>query len=363
MNKNNKNIEFEKLRLLFLEKKYKEAKILSENFIKKYPKDIILLKLIAEQEYSLENYQEAKKSYNKVIALSNESVDPFIKLTAIYSHLKEYDNVIKIASKGICVYKNNLILYRNLVIAQIHEKKFLEAFENIKIIEEIDIYDEVPASFGWYLKEQLDLNYKFKYLNNPINYLRKYSTSKLYKNNFLKKLNSFIEEIPKTWEPKNQTTKFGYQSENNLFYEYKESNILKAVVNLISKSIEEYRENFKKSEDLFIKDFPDEFYLVGWGVDLRKSGYQGSHNHRDSWLSGVLYLKIPKNLNNNEGNIEFSSHGYNLPISNKKKISSSSFKPFEGALVMFPSSLFHRTIPFISEDNRICIAFDVRKIK
>ena len=45
MNKNNKNIEFEKLRLLFLEKKYKEAKILSENFIKKYPKDIILLKL------------------------------------------------------------------------------------------------------------------------------------------------------------------------------------------------------------------------------------------------------------------------------------------------------------------------------
>ena len=30
-----------------------------------------------------------------------------------------------------------------------------------------------------------------------------------------------------------------------------------------------------------------------------------------------------------------------------------------GDIVLFPSSLFHRTIPFDSADERICIAFDM----
>jgi hypothetical protein len=31
-----------------------------------------------------------------------------------------------------------------------------------------------------------------------------------------------------------------------------------------------------------------------------------------------------------------------------------------GDIVFFPSSLFHRTIPFESDEERICIAFDVK---
>ena len=30
-----------------------------------------------------------------------------------------------------------------------------------------------------------------------------------------------------------------------------------------------------------------------------------------------------------------------------------------GNIVLFPSSLFHRTIPFESDEERVCIAFDV----
>jgi len=30
-----------------------------------------------------------------------------------------------------------------------------------------------------------------------------------------------------------------------------------------------------------------------------------------------------------------------------------------GDIVLFPSSLFHRTIPFSAAQDRICIAFDV----
>ncbi|WP_373280560.1 putative 2OG-Fe(II) oxygenase [Methylomonas koyamae] len=35
-------------------------------------------------------------------------------------------------------------------------------------------------------------------------------------------------------------------------------------------------------------------------------------------------------------------------------------RPKVGDLVLFPSSLFHRTIPFNSDQERICIAFDIK---
>ena len=36
--------------------------------------------------------------------------------------------------------------------------------------------------------------------------------------------------------------------------------------------------------------------------------------------------------------------------------------PAKGDLVLFPSSLFHQTIPFNSDDERICLAFDMMPI-
>tara|TARA_B110000305_G_scaffold32642_1_gene31776 strand:+ start:227 stop:376 length:150 start_codon:yes stop_codon:yes gene_type:complete len=35
-------------------------------------------------------------------------------------------------------------------------------------------------------------------------------------------------------------------------------------------------------------------------------------------------------------------------------------KPKEGDVIFFPSSVFHRTIPFESDEERICIAFDLK---
>ena len=70
---------------------------------------------------------------------------------------------------------------------------------------------------------------------------------------------------------------------------------------------------------------------------------------------------MPKKLKGNEGAIKFSLQGFNYPIMNKKKgLTTTRHKPQPGDIVLFPSSLFHGTIPFSSEDERIVIAFDVR---
>jgi hypothetical protein len=108
----------------------------------------------------------------------------------------------------------------------------------------------------------------------------------------------------------------------------------------------------------FVKLFPKEAYLSGWFVRLKKEGHQKEHMHPSGWLSGVIYLKIPKVSNREEGAIEFGLWGNDYPILDKN-YPRKQFYPKGGDLLLFPSSLFHRTVPFHSDAERVCIAFDL----
>ena len=71
-----------------------------------------------------------------------------------------------------------------------------------------------------------------------------------------------------------------------------------------------------------------------------------------------LYLSIPEKTSNSNGDLRFSYDGGDYPKSDQKfpeKIVGLK----TGDVVLFPSSLFHSTIPF-HNSNRITLAFDVR---
>ena len=91
-------------------------------------------------------------------------------------------------------------------------------------------------------------------------------------------------------------------------------------------------------------------------VILKKQGYQNAHIHTSGWLSGVIYLKVVPSLGNDEGAIEFSLNLPNFPNINSPKLI---HHPEAGDIVFFPSSLYHRTIPFSTDTDRIVIAFDL----
>ena len=76
------------------------------------------------------------------------------------------------------------------------------------------------------------------------------------------------------------------------------------------------------------------------------------HIHEGGWLSGVIYLKVVPTLGNNEGSIEFALNSND--ITSPKKM----HEPKTGDIVLFPSNLHHRTIPFSTDADRIVIAFD-----
>ena len=92
--------------------------------------------------------------------------------------------------------------------------------------------------------------------------------------------------------------------------------------------------------------------LSGWCVVLKKGGHQKRHIHPESLVSGVVYIKLPSESadeQKKEGNLVF-------PSNNMKMVT-----PKEGMAVLFPSYLPHETVPISSDDERICIAFNLIK--
>ena len=62
--------------------------------------------------------------------------------------------------------------------------------------------------------------------------------------------------------------------------------------------------------------------------------------------------------NENAGWIEFNRSGYNLPhFGNDKGIQK--IKPKKGMFILFPSYVWHGTIPFSGSKNRVSISFDI----
>ena len=108
---------------------------------------------------------------------------------------------------------------------------------------------------------------------------------------------------------------------------------------------------------------PKTWDLVIWGVVLKSGGHQDPHNHPSGYLSGVYYLNIPDEVGKNgaeAGCLEFGlsnvkgSEGAFLAAGQRRVV-----RPEAGLMALFPSYFWHRTLPFGSKTERICVAFDI----
>lgn len=100
--------------------------------------------------------------------------------------------------------------------------------------------------------------------------------------------------------------------------------------------------------------------LTGWATVMRAQGHQSAHIHPTSWLSGVYYVRVPdlvkRGDNSHKGWIEFGQPPEHYPITKEPEITF--IEPVEGKLILFPSYLYHRTVPYEDDAMRISIAFD-----
>lgn len=151
----------------------------------------------------------------------------------------------------------------------------------------------------------------------------------------------------------------GIQSSGNLFHRPEAS--FTALAAEVRRVVEDYRTRFTGNESQFIQAFPAKIeFSSSWYVKMRTGGHLTSHIHETGWLSGSLYLAMPRREpGRDDGSIEFSTHGDDYP-QRHTAFPKQTIAPGVGDIVLFPSSLFHRTIPFDAAEERVCIAFDVK---
>ena len=154
------------------------------------------------------------------------------------------------------------------------------------------------------------------------------------------------------FEPERTSTKRGGQA----FIDYDNYQFMDALVASINTQIKSF------SKDLFASGHPNmassllEYELSMWTVLLKKGGHQVSHIHPSGCISGVIYLKTPRVDASQAGCLEIGSapSGILEPFHDILRI-----QPKPGLMVLFPSYYYHRTIPTITNEERISISFDV----
>jgi tetratricopeptide (TPR) repeat protein len=95
-----------------------------------------------------------------------------------------------------------------------------------------------------------------------------------------------------------------------------------------------------------------------WSVRLKAAGFHLNHVHQQGWLSSAFYVDIPPAIRNEtrDGWLKLGEPGIATPTALDAE---HSIKPEPGLLALFPSYMWHGTVPFSGARERLTIAFDV----
>jgi hypothetical protein len=105
-------------------------------------------------------------------------------------------------------------------------------------------------------------------------------------------------------------------------------------------------------------------YSDSWSVRLRSSGFHTNHVHSHGWISSCYYVALPPVMTqasgqcaHRDGWISFGTPDIDIPgcdLGPRRQE-----RPRAGRLVLFPSYMWHGTLPFTDLLPRVTIAFDV----
>lgn len=108
-------------------------------------------------------------------------------------------------------------------------------------------------------------------------------------------------------------------------------------------------------------------FTDSWSSRLRSSGFHTNHVHPHGWISSCYYVAVPSVVMNETdaaqaqaGWIHFGAPDIQVPgrETNVRRAE----RPRAGRLVLFPSFMWHGTVPFTDQQHRLTVAFDVMPV-
>ncbi len=415
------NNDLKKLANCHANGEFEKLLILADSFIKKYPKNVNGYNAQALAYKALGNFDKAKEIFTFLINNSTDTSIIHSNLANLYFDIGQINNALEHHKKtlsiepnhqnslngaGLCLsemgkdeeaikyytkaLENNpqnenshfniatsLRKLNHLKEAAFHygksSKRLSKSFQleclytdpNATIEEFNNVLDELikmpvnplAACLSTHASIRFSQDDKYPFCSEPFDFIKKYN---LYEH---KKFNdALIEELlndikrAKVQKKAQALLNNGVQTSGNLFLLEYES--IKKFHSILTEMVDQYKSEFSSKKEGFLIQWPNNSSLWGWIIILSQGGNLDAHMHKEGWLSSSIYFERPERKEENEGDIKFSLHGAKYPKNNKdfpEKI----IKIEKGDMVIFPSSIFHSTIPFQSQQERITFAFDV----
>ncbi|HVV27482.1 MAG TPA: tetratricopeptide repeat protein [Rhizomicrobium sp.] len=181
---------------------------------------------------------------------------------------------------------------------------------------------------------------------------------------FNAELDAWLDRMhPPTREFVNQSLRGGTQTPDHLFgaghalVEKLQARIREAVARYIGAMREDRTHPFLSRR---ARDFR---YAGSWSSRLRDCGYHVNHIHPDGWISSCYYIAVPPAVADESGRqgwIKFGEPSFDLALKNPVR---RAIQPAAGRLVLFPSYMWHGTVPFHDAQARTTIAFDAVPVR
>lgn len=156
-----------------------------------------------------------------------------------------------------------------------------------------------------------------------------------------------------TFEPDGLVTRKGQQSDDIAKVG---TPALQALAQKATGELQAYQTGLVPSAHPFVQAMPDRWTLTMWGTILSPGGSVKPHIHAPNWLSGVYYPALPdETIEGQQGWFAIGA----LPDSLGGGGTRHAYEPRAGRMILFPSYLWHTTLPFGGAQDRISFAFDL----
>ena len=336
--------------------KVEQALQCHEHAVKLNPKNWNSLNQIGVIYSNKGNNEEAINYYKKALSVNPKEEAIYITLANAYRALENYSEAAKyydFSSKKLSKCQQLECYY------------MLGDYENFyKKLDEFSSTSSphpLAATLSAHAAIRFDKKDNYNFCNDTFSFIQKTNLYKVneYNESLVKDLLNCFNRL-KISTKAQSLLKNGVQSTGNIFLIEEEP--IQKLKKIIMHKIDVYKEKMASKKSDFITYWPKDFFLYGWLIVMSEGGSLGFHMHKEGWMSGSLYLKRPEKLDKHDGDIVFSKHGSNYPTDGKfyeQRVVDVN----KGDMVLFPSSIFHGTVPFELKEQRITLAFDIIPIE
>ena len=334
-----------------------------------------------------DDFQNAIISYEKAIKIDPNYINANYNIANMFNNLGDLKNALKFYHRTLELKPDHLEAQYSIGIMLYTSQQYKEAAKYLDLIDHkksksflldcLYTMDNIPlflrelnnlinrgtinsmiGSICSRAEKKYEAAKQNPFCKDPLKYVLKSDLTKKcdFKNTFIKVAKNILTKnihLPYRQQPLlyNAT-----QTSGNLFTQ-KNINTIE-IQKVIHSEIKKYRSLFKDSEEGFLKNWPNDYHLYGWLISMKSGGKIKPHIHNHGWLSGSVYINVPKKLKIDSGNLVLSID--KKEYKNEKNINSHrNIDVTTGSLCLFPASLHHYTIPFEAEVERIVLAFDV----